>query len=114
MVVVVLQTSVEVGRPRRDVTPITIGKTVTRILKHIVTTPRTIAVVEGCVVQVREVVPAVVVIPIRWVEGVDSPEGGVLSHHRGAEEDPVAVGGDRVLYGPPRNLDRAPECNHLL
>lgn len=52
----------------------------------------------GHVVLVREGVLSVVVIPMYWVEGVVSLEGG-------AEEDPAAVAEDRVHCGAVHNLD---------
>jgi len=99
--VVVSQIAAEAERPRQDGTltpPPTFGQMALRNLKHPVTATRTIAVVEDYVALVREGVLAVVVIPMRWVEGVDSPEGGV-------EEDPVVVVEGRVLCGPARKPD---------
>lgn len=74
---------------------LTIKRIILRSLKRPVKTFRTIAVMGGHVVPVREGVLAVVV---RRVEGADSPEGGV-------EEDSVVVAEDRVHCGAPNNLD---------
>lgn len=115
-----LQTVVELEHPRQDATlnlPLIIGQTVLKNLKHPVTTFRTIVVVEGRVELVREEVPAVVTIPMPWVEGVDSPEGGVLPCHRRVGAPAVVVEGG-VRYGPSRARNVGPSIvsirDHLL
>jgi hypothetical protein len=67
--------------------------TITRNLEHSVRT-------------VRVEVLAVVVTLVCGVDGVDSPEGGMLSR-RGAGAGPVVVVEDRVNCGVPRSLDPA-------
>lgn len=69
---------------------------------RLVTTFRTIAVVEDCTLLAREVVLVVVV--MLWAEGAGSQEGEVLSYH-GVGEASVAVAVGVVRCGPPRNLN---------
>lgn len=56
---------------------------------------------------IREGVLSAVVVLMCWAEGADSPEGGVLSHHQGVEEESVVVAEDRAHCGPVRNLGQA-------
>lgn len=93
MVAAGLQTAAEVERSRQGETPdppLTIGKTVPRILQQLATTARTIAVVGDTVVMVRGAVDLV-------VAGAGSMEGGVGG--------PVVVVEDRVICGLPRSPD---------
>jgi len=99
---------VEVERSCQDeiLNHLTIKRIILRSLACPVKTFRVIVVMDGGhVVLVREGVLSVVVIPMCWVEGVASPEGGVLTYRQGAEEDPAAVAEDRVHCGAVHNLD---------